>query len=234
MSNLVYAMGQKFDKYWKESKLNVAVVIATVLDPTKKSDFLEFFFEKYCENVDDIEKCLEGVKDMMRSYYEKYEEARRTTEHSVSRQVSANIGSPVLGKRRLEEEFAQYKSRRRSYMQPKSELDMYLEENFDSSRGSFDILIWWKTHAEKYPVLSTMARYFLAIPLSTVSSESAFSCSGRTLGDSRCSMTPEMLEALVCGKDWLIKIPNNEGPSGTAQWRKGLMLTNWVSRRKPG
>ena len=45
MSNLVYAMGQKFDKYWKESKLNVAVVIATVLDPTKKSDFLEFFFE---------------------------------------------------------------------------------------------------------------------------------------------------------------------------------------------
>lgn len=211
MSNLVYAMGQKFDKYWKESKLNVEVVIATVLDPTKKSDFLEFFFEKYCENEDDIDKCLEGVKDMMRLYYEKYEEARRTTEHSVSRQVSANMGSPVLGKRRLEEEFAQYKSRRRSYTQPKSELDMYLEENFEGSMESFDILIWWKTHAEKYPVLSTMARDFLAIPLSTVSSESAFSCSGRTLGDTRCSMTPETLEALVCAKDWLIKIPSNEG-----------------------
>ncbi|VAI32220.1 hypothetical protein VPH35_090105 [Triticum aestivum] len=153
---------------------------------------------------------------MMRSYYEKYEEARRTTEHSVSRQVSANIGSPVLGKRRLEEEFAQYKSRRRSYMQPKYELDMYLEENFDSSGGSFDILIWWKTHAEKYPVLSTVAHDFLVIPLSTVSSESAFSCSGRTLGDFQCSMMPGTLEALVCGKDWLIKIPNNEGPSGTA------------------
>ena len=53
-------------------------------------------------------------------------------------------------------------------MQPKSELDMYLEENFESTEESFDILIWWRTHAEKYPVLSTMARDFLAIPLSTV------------------------------------------------------------------
>ena len=43
-------------------------------------------------------------------------------------------------------------------------------------------------------------------------------------------MTPETLEALVCIKDWLIKIPNNEGPSGTAKWRKGLMLTNWYQQ----
>jgi len=50
-----------------------------------------------------------------------------------------------------------------------------------------------------------MARDFLAIPLSTVSSESAFSLGGRILGDHRSSLTPEMLEALVCGKDWLYK-----------------------------
>jgi len=72
-----------------------------------------------------------------------------------------------------------------------------------ADNNSFDILVWWKTHAEKYPVLSTMARDFLAIPLSTVSSESAFSLGGRILGEARSSLTPEMLEALVCGKDWL-------------------------------
>jgi hypothetical protein len=48
-----------------------------------------------------------------------------------------------------------------------------------------------------------MARDFLAIPLSTVSSKSTFSLGGRILGKTRSSLTPEMLEALVCGKDWL-------------------------------
>ena len=50
-----------------------------------------------------------------------------------------------------------------------------------------------------------MARDFLAISVSTVSSESAFSLGGRILGDHRNSLTPEMLEALVCVKDWLYK-----------------------------
>ena len=43
----------------------------------------------------------------------------------------------------------------------------------------------------------------MRFPLSTVSSESAFSLGGRILGEARSSLTPEMLEALVCGKDWL-------------------------------
>ena len=50
-----------------------------------------------------------------------------------------------------------------------------------------------------------MARDFLAIPISVVLSESAFSLGGRILGESRSSLTFEMLEALVCGKDWLFK-----------------------------
>jgi hypothetical protein len=67
------------------------------------------------------------------------------------------------------------------------------------------VLIFWSRgrHAEKYPVLSIMAQDFLAIPLSTVSSKYAFSHGGRILGEARSSLTPEMLEALVYGKDWL-------------------------------
>jgi hypothetical protein len=64
----------------------------------------------------------------------------------------------------------------------------------------------------KIPILSSMAHDFLAIPLHTVASESAFSCGGRILGDTS-SLNPEMLEALVCAKDWLYKPKqtNNEG-----------------------
>ena len=50
-----------------------------------------------------------------------------------------------------------------------------------------------------------MARDFLEISLSIVSSESASSCGGRILGGHRSSLTPEMLEALVFAKDWLFK-----------------------------
>uniref|UniRef100_A0ACD5W6V4 Uncharacterized protein n=1 Tax=Avena sativa TaxID=4498 RepID=A0ACD5W6V4_AVESA len=209
MHKLAISMGSKFDKYWNETKLNAALVIATVLDPRKKEDYLEFFFEKYCENYAESEKAMDGVSKSMKSYYQLYEEkVKRSSEYLVSREASINVGSPVLGKRKLEEEFARYRSRRRNF-QPRSELDAYLEENFIESEN-FEILTWWKLNAEKYPVLSAMARDFLAVPLSTVSSESAFSCGGRILGDTRASLKPHALEALVCGKDWLIKVPSNE------------------------
>ena len=60
-----------------------------------------------------------------------------------------------------------------------------------------------KKNADAYPILALMARDFLAIPVSTVSSESAFSCAVRILGKNRTSLSPETLEALVCAKDWL-------------------------------
>jgi hypothetical protein len=48
-----------------------------------------------------------------------------------------------------------------------------------------------------------MAQDILAIPISTVASESVFSTSGRILDDFRTFLTPFMLEALVCTQDWL-------------------------------
>jgi hypothetical protein len=52
-----------------------------------------------------------------------------------------------------------------------------------------------------------MARDVLAIPISTVASESAFSTGGRILDDFRSSLTPFMIEALVCSQDWLRRSP---------------------------
>ena len=43
----------------------------------------------------------------------------------------------------------------------------------------------------------------LAIPVSIVASESAFSTSGHILDDFRTSLTPFMVDALVCAQDWL-------------------------------
>jgi len=92
----------------------------------------------------------------------------------------------------------------------KSEIDVYLEEEPENNIEDFDVLSRWRSKAAKFPVLSAMARDFLTIPLSTVSSESAFNLGGRILGDHRSSLAPEMLEALVCGKDWLYKTKDPE------------------------
>lgn len=58
--------------------------------------------------------------------------------------------------------------------------------------------------------MSCLARNVLAIQITSVASESAFSIGGRVLDDFRTSLTPFMVEAIVCTQDWLRRtIPIN-------------------------
>ncbi|KAG8379710.1 hypothetical protein BUALT_Bualt07G0117300 [Buddleja alternifolia] len=75
----------------------------------------------------------------------------------------------------------------------KSELDMYLEGNcymFERDKGkdggNFDVLEWWKIHAVKYKILSTMAKDILVITITTVASEATFSAGSRVI-DKYCA-----------------------------------------------
>ncbi|XP_022843207.1 zinc finger BED domain-containing protein DAYSLEEPER-like [Olea europaea var. sylvestris] len=78
----------------------------------------------------------------------------------------------------------------------------------------FDLLTWWKANSIKYPTLQKVARDLLAIPVSTVASESAFSTSGRFVSPHRNRLHPKTLEALMCARDWLWSdIHENSGPS---------------------
>ena len=91
-----------------------------------------------------------------------------------------------------------------------SELDVYMKQKpirwvDPSGKGlQFDILSWWKANQVTYPVLSCLARDVLAIQVSTVASESAFSSSGRIVSKVHSRLEPDIVEALVCTKDWYI------------------------------
>ncbi|GFZ07045.1 hypothetical protein Acr_18g0012150 [Actinidia rufa] len=86
-----------------------------------------------------------------------------------------------------------------------SELDKYLVAPCERSKNAtFDILVWWKNNSNKYPILSQIARDVLAIPVSTVASESAFSTGGRILDPFRSSLLPSMVETLICTQNWLL------------------------------
>ena len=51
-------------------------------------------------------------------------------------------------------------------------------------------------------MLSHFARDVFLVPVSTVSSEATFSMVGRIIEERRSSLTPEMVEAITCLKDW--------------------------------
>ncbi|KAL0427394.1 UNVERIFIED_CONTAM: putative AC transposase [Sesamum latifolium] len=70
-------------------------------------------------------------------------------------------------------------------------------------RYKFDILNWWKVNSYRFSILSKIARDILAVPVSTVASESAFSTGGRVLDAFKSLLSPKIVQALICAQDWL-------------------------------
>ena len=60
----------------------------------------------------------------------------------------------------------------------------------------------WKSHESTFPLLSKMARDLLTLSMSTVSLQYIFSIVANIIGDKRTTLTAEMLETLICLKDW--------------------------------
>ncbi|EIW82968.1 hypothetical protein CONPUDRAFT_52150, partial [Coniophora puteana RWD-64-598 SS2] len=58
-------------------------------------------------------------------------------------------------------------------------------------------------HANKFPVISRMARAFLAIPATSVSVERVFSASRHVCRDSRSSLKASTITSVMCTKKWL-------------------------------
>ncbi|XP_066320504.1 zinc finger BED domain-containing protein RICESLEEPER 3-like [Miscanthus floridulus] len=84
-----------------------------------------------------------------------------------------------------------------------SELSAYLDsDNITSYEDDFDLLLWWRDHKLTFPILSIMARDILSVPVSTVSSESCFSLTGRIIEERWRRLSPETMEMLTCLKDW--------------------------------
>ncbi|KAL2900117.1 Zinc finger BED domain-containing protein RICESLEEPER 2 [Bienertia sinuspersici] len=105
-------------------------------------------------------------------------------------------------------------SSEKSTVHLKSDLAMYLEEPLVPRTTNIDILYHWKTNSGRFPILCLMAKDVLAIPISTVASESAFSTGGRVLDCYRSSLKPSTVEAVICLKDWtLVKVDNTDTPS---------------------
>ncbi|CAA0806372.1 Zinc finger BED domain-containing protein DAYSLEEPER [Striga hermonthica] len=214
----IKAMGEKmkskYNKYWGDPKnVNHLIYVAVFVDPRYKLEFLEYALcEEHGEkNGSEIFKSVKGsVHELFEAYKLIYQPHCATSTQSTNRVSSLNESShPNLSKNKsryhLGDKFKRHKIES-GEVESKCDLDVYLKEStLVVEKDDFDILRWWKLNQSRFPILSCFARDVLAIPISTVASESAFSTGGRVLDDYRSSLTPKIVEALICAQDWLKK-----------------------------
>ncbi|KAL0355363.1 UNVERIFIED_CONTAM: putative AC transposase [Sesamum radiatum] len=77
-----------------------------------------------------------------------------------------------------------------------------MRDKFNKYWGNIDNMNWFL-----FVVILLDPRRLLAIPISTIASESAFSTSGRVIDAFRSSLSPKMVKALICTQDWLCATP---------------------------
>ncbi|CAN1336552.1 Zinc finger BED domain-containing protein RICESLEEPER 2 [Linum perenne] len=191
-------MIQKFDKYW--SVIHGVLSVAAVLDPRYKMALLNFYYPLVF-GVDanmELEKVHKLMSDMVKDYKGKSD----SNNASIGSSVGSSLGQAGVG-RMLE--YDQFVNRLLAESSGgKNELDSYLEDNVLRRSDDFDILNWWKANSTKYPTLALIARDILAIPVSTVASESAFSAGGRLISTQRSRLHIKTVETLMCTQSWLL------------------------------
>lgn len=114
-----------------------------------------------------------------------------------------SIENPALNSSQFSEWEDDVPLPKQSYEQ---EIDNYLT-CFVGKNIDIDILNFWKSQNEKFPLLSRLARRTLCIPASSASSERVFSVAGRIIEERRSRLKGETVDSLIFLHDYF-KITN--------------------------
>uniref|UniRef100_J3LXK4 HAT C-terminal dimerisation domain-containing protein n=1 Tax=Oryza brachyantha TaxID=4533 RepID=J3LXK4_ORYBR len=202
-------MLKKYCKYWgNPENMNMLIFIGVALDPRN-------------ELWDSVHTCFHGLFHDYQKLYGPSDKAPQSVVSEQPRERGSLLMKAVIAEN--------MKSANGAIDTSKTEAEKYLAEENEEDHKGFDILQWWKINSARFPILSRLARDVLAIPISTVASELAFSTGGRVLDDFRSSLTPSMVERLVCTQDWLQSLPPTsieEDPEKLAQIEEELWYFN--------
>ncbi|KAH0650379.1 hypothetical protein KY284_030291 [Solanum tuberosum] len=202
-------MREKFDKYWgTPKKMNKMIFISCVLDPRHKFVSVGFALQMmFGKEGPILEK---GVRDYMELLFGEYVKSISKDKGSPSSSLSSssieNFGSLFSSTCCIVQSIGSLgtfmgdlmKHKVENTTTVKTELQKYLVEENEVERKNFNILSWWKINSPRFFVLAKMARDVLVIPISSVASVCAFSTSGRIMDSFRNSLTPKLVQTLVC------------------------------------
>ena len=187
-------MNVKFDNNWSTSSLVLA--IAVVLDPRFNFAFVEFSYNTiYGRDAAKIHLIM--IRNAFTGIFNEY----------ASNMYSDTNSSTLLNaEENTMESFHKWtNSQRNVNTEPswKSELDKYVDQRIISFNPEFDILSWWREQASNFTVLGRMVRDILAIPMSSIISGSTFNEKVVMDNPIFSGLDPQIIEAMICGRDWL-------------------------------
>ncbi|XP_058760052.1 zinc finger BED domain-containing protein RICESLEEPER 2-like [Vicia villosa] len=205
MREMAGPMKIKFDKYWGEC--NMLMAIASVLDPRCKFHMVRICFPKIYKSKEVAYENIMKVRCSLEELYDEYVAlSLAESSSSIVNLDSNNSSSSQVNVVTVKTGFDEIMSiiQESEAISPiKSELQDYLDEGiYIPKSASFCALDWWRNNSMKYKTLSKMAADILAIPISTVASESIFSAGGRVIDEHRSMLNEESVEALIYGGDW--------------------------------
>jgi hypothetical protein len=181
--NVANAIYDKLKSYWNKH-LSDSSAISAILDPRYK---LSTF-----NNQEEHKKYIDNLQILFSSYIpNSYTTLNQINEETQdSRSYFLNIinnnqsNSFVNNSNNLEFR----------------EIDKYLNMPNDIN---INPLAWWKTHQEEFPILSLIAKDYLIIQSTSVSSEQAFSIANNTITQTRNRLDPETAREILCLKSWI-------------------------------
>jgi len=178
LSGMAMRMMLKFEKYWGcEVNQKFLLYVANVLDPRLKLKYVKFYFGELYD-YGKAQLRTQKVKDNLVSLYEFYLKTEEVVDDNRHKQdvndviddMEVDVNTLARFKRHLQEDDS---------VENKNEVERYLVDGCeDPNDDKLDILGWWKINASKYKIFSKVGQHVLAIPISTVASELAFSIGG--------------------------------------------------------
>ncbi|KMT12423.1 hypothetical protein BVRB_5g103550 [Beta vulgaris subsp. vulgaris] len=193
-------MLEKFDNYWKN--INGILAVATILDPRNKMDCVEYYFGEIYDGEADLEIArVRKILDKLVVEYQK-KSVGLNSEEPPKGASGGNVTQP--SSKCQEDRNAQSKKTKKRKVSGRYEVDHYIEDEPLPEDDEFDILYWWKKDI-KYPTLRMIAKDILAIPVSTMASESALSMGGRVVSPHRSRLACTTVEALICLQNWMME-----------------------------
>ncbi|KAF3787091.1 hypothetical protein EJ110_NYTH24060 [Nymphaea thermarum] len=150
-----------------------------VLDPRFKLSYLKFLLGNL-DKPDAVVK-YETIESTLHEMYAQYSAMYEDSDTCNMKMANASTSTMIAREEYKSKSMQRFKAYV-NFVSPvvvHTNLDKYLIDPLEeyTTTAEFNILSWWKTNESKYKILAKMARDVLAIPVSTVASESAFSTS---------------------------------------------------------
>ncbi|KAI7951608.1 hypothetical protein MJO28_007292 [Puccinia striiformis f. sp. tritici] len=186
-------MAEKTETYLKEALACESLVMATLLHPAFRLAAFEEFFP---ELKDRAEKTLANLFQDRKTRIASEKQANLKTTSN-----DAGPDPPIKPKSKIFNLFHSSSAKAEN-----DELSVYLKggEVFElDAEDTKSALTWWKEREGKYPILSLLARDYLACSASSCAAERTFSAAADVCSGNRGKLLPRTIEMCVSSRMWL-------------------------------